>query len=154
MSSTSTELRDGSADPFELSRFVAAQQDSYERALSEITNGRKRSHWMWYIYPQLRGLGRSSTAQMYGITGVDEAQAYLQHELLGPRLIAVCEAALSVEGRTATEIFGKPDDMKLRSCATLFAHISTTDSVFHKIIDKYFDGHADPQTVQLLNDRG
>ena len=146
-----TEASDESDDRFRLARFVSAQRDSFERALSEVKNGHKRSHCMWYIFPQLRGLGRSSTSQLYGITGADEARAYLRHGILGPRLIAVCEAALSVEGRTATEIFGKPDDIKLRSCATLFAHVSNADSVFHKIIDKYFGGKTDRRTVQLLN---
>lgn len=138
-------------DPFDLVRFVSAQHSSYERALSEVSNGRKCSHWMWFIFPQLRGLGHSSTARLYGITGVDEARAYLAHDVLGPRLIAVCEAALSVDGRTALEIFGKPDDMKLRSCATLFAHVSNADSVFHKIIDKYFDGKPDVRTLECLD---
>ena len=105
---------------------------------------------MWYIFPQFRGLGRSSTSQLYGIAGADEAHAYLSHKVLGPRLIAVCEATLAVEGRSATEIFGKPDDMKLRSCATLFAHVSNADSIFHKILDKYFGGKPDRRSVQLL----
>lgn len=140
-------------DPFNLARFVSAQQDSFDRAFSEVKLGRKSSHWMWYIFPQLRGLGHSKTAQFYGITGADEATAYLDHKLLGPRLIAICEAALSVEERSAIEIFGTPDDLKLQSCATLFAHATDTASVFKKIIDKYFDGKADPNTVQLLTDR-
>ena len=138
-------------DPFELARFVLAQDGTFDMALSEVKNGHKSSHWMWYVFPQLRGLGRSSTAQQYGITGSDEAYAYLTHDVLGPRLISICEAALSVEGKSATEIFGKPDDMKLRSCATLFAHVSNANSVFHKIIDKYFDGKVDRRTVQLLD---
>lgn len=148
-----TESLDDVHDPFELARFVSAQQDSFDRALSEVKRGRKSSHWMWYVFPQLRGLGHSSTAQRYGITGADEAAAYLSHDLQGPRLIAICEAALSVEGRSVTEIFGNLDDLKLRSCATLFAHVSDADSVFQKIIDKYFDGKTDASTVQLLNDR-
>lgn len=137
-------------DPFDLARFISAQQDSYDLALSEVRNGHKLSHWMWYIFPQLRGLGFSSTSQLYGITGEPEARAYLAHTVLGPRLIAICEAALAVDGRSATEIFGKPDDMKLRSCATLFAQVSNAKSVFHKIITKYFDGQADRKTIQLL----
>lgn len=141
------------ADPFELARFVAAQHSTFERAMSEVKAGRKQSHWMWYIYPQLRGLGSSSNAQRYGIASAAEAAAYLAHDLLGPRLIVMCEAALSVEGRSATDIFGKPDDLKLRSCATLFAHVSGAEAVFQKIIDKYFDGQTDPGTVQLLSDQ-
>lgn len=141
-----------SNDPFDLSRFVLAQRDSFELALAEIKSGRKASHWMWFIFPQLRGLGRSEMAHHYGITGTDEAQAYLAHAILGPRLIAICEAALSVDGKSATEIFGSPDDMKLRSCATLFAHVSEANSVFHRILETYFDGKVDPTTVQLLQE--
>ena len=137
-------------DPFDLARFISAQQDSYDLALSEVRKGHKASHWMWYIFPQLRGLGFSSTSQLYGITGEPEARAYLAHDVLGPRLIAICEAALAVDGRSATEIFGKPDDMKLRSCATLFAQVSNVNSVFHKLIAKYFDGQTDRKTIQLL----
>lgn len=137
-------------DPFDLARFISAQQESYDLALSEVRNGHKSSHWMWYIFPQLRGLGFSSTSQFYGITGEPEARAYLAHDVLGPRLIAICEAALAVQGRSATEIFGKPDDMKLRSCATLFAQVSNANSVFHKLITKYFDGQTDRKTIQLL----
>jgi uncharacterized protein (DUF1810 family) len=137
-------------DRFNLARFVSAQEDSYDTALAEVARGQKRSHWMWYIFPQLRGLGRSSTARFYGISCAEEARAYLSHEVLGPRLIAVCKAALAVEGRSAAEIFGMPDDMKLRSCATLFARVSNGDSVFHKILDKYFAGKPDPRTLELL----
>jgi len=150
MKTTSTTLPDDREDPFDLDRFVSAQMKAYDIALSEVSAGQKRSHWMWYIFPQLRGLGHSSTSRLYGILSGDEAHAYLSHDVLGPRLIAVCEAALAVEGRSATEMFGKPDDMKLRSCATLFAHVSNADSVFHKILDKYFDGKSDRRTVQLL----
>jgi uncharacterized protein (DUF1810 family) len=138
------------SDRFNLARFVSAQESTYDVALSEVTGGSKYSHWMWFIFPQLRGLGRSSTAQFYGITGLEEARAYLSHEILGPRLIAVCEAALAVEDRSATEIFGTPDDMKLRSCATLFARASNQGSVFHKILDKYFGGKPDSRTLELL----
>jgi uncharacterized protein (DUF1810 family) len=150
MNPTSSGTSKDQGDRFNLARFVSAQENSYDTALSEVRQGRKRSHWMWYIFPQLRGLGRSSTAQFYGITGAEEARAYLSHEVLGPRLIAVCEAALAVEDRSVTEIFGKPDDMKLRSCVSLFAHVSSQDSVFHKILDKYFGGKLDPLTIELL----
>jgi len=137
-------------DKFDLTRFVSAQTHFYEQALKEVSNGKKQSHWMWYIFPQLRGIGRSSTSQRYGITSADEAYAYLEHELLGPRLITICEATLSIEGRSATDIFGKPDDIKLRSCATLFAFVSDANSVFHRILDKYFDGKSDRRTDRLL----
>lgn len=138
------------SDQLNLERFISAQQDSYAHALREVTAGKKFSHWMWYVFPQLRGLGMSSTAHHYGITGLDEAKAYLEHEILGPRLREICEAALSVKGKTALDIFGRPDDMKLRSCATLFAQISEDGSVFHKILDMYFNGTPDERTLQLL----
>src|SRR5579883_1362213 len=112
----------GSAgDPYNLNRFVEAQEDAYERALAEIRNGRKESHWMWYIFPQFDGLGFSATSKRYAIKGVAEAEAYLAHPVLGPRLRECTEATLHVEGRSASDIFGSPDDLKLRSCATLFA---------------------------------
>lgn len=105
---------------------------------------------MWYIFPQLRGLGRSSTAQFYGIQDIEEARAYLAHPVLGPRLIEVSQAALAVEGKSAHEIFGSPDDLKLRSCATLFAQVSAPGSVFHRVIEKLYGGELDPATLQLL----
>jgi uncharacterized protein (DUF1810 family) len=131
-------------------RFVQAQEGEYDRALGEIESGRKRSHWMWYIFPQYDGLGFSSTSKFYSIKSIAEAKAYLSHPILGPRLLECAEAALALEGRTASEIFGSPDDVKLKSCATLFATISPTDSVFHKLLDKYFRGQRDDQTLQLL----
>jgi uncharacterized protein (DUF1810 family) len=137
----------------DLMRFVKAQEADYERALSEIKNGRKRSHWMWYIFPQLDGLGHSSAARLYGIKGIDEAKAYLAHSILGPRLIESMEAALSVEGKTADEIFGFPDVLKFRSCATLFAQISEPASVFERILKKYYDGRPDEATLRLLDER-
>lgn len=141
-------------DPFNLARFVSAQRDSFDLALSEVKNGRKTSHWMWYIFPQLRGLGRSPTSQLYGIANVEEACAYLAHDLLGSRLITICEALLSVDERlSATDIFGKPDDMKLRSCVTLFAYVSDSNSVFDKILDKYYGSENDRRTIQLLENR-
>src|SRR6187200_1370842 len=108
-------------DPYDLDRFVRAQERDYEQALSEIRSGQKRSHWMWYVFPQLHGLGFSSTAQKYAIRSVAEAEAYLRHPILGPRLVQIAEAAAGLESRSAVEVFGSPDGMKLRSCATLFA---------------------------------
>jgi uncharacterized protein (DUF1810 family) len=143
--------RDGSADPFGLLRFLRAQDEDYEQALSEIRSGRKRSHWMWYIFPQLAGLGRTSTAQHFGLRNLDEARAYLAHPVLGPRLVQVAEAALAVEGRSARAIFGSPDDLKLRSCATLFAAVSPPASVFRQLLAKYYDGLPDQRTIELLN---
>ena len=139
-----------SNDPFDLRRFVEAQASVYHRALAEIQSGRKRSHWMWYIFPQFAGLGFSSTSQHYAIKSLAEARAYLAHPLLGPRLAECCEAALRVEGRTAREAFGSPDDLKLRSCATLFARVSPAGSVFERLLDKYFAGQPDEKTLVLL----
>jgi uncharacterized protein (DUF1810 family) len=138
------------ADPYDLERFVQAQARDYSVALAEVTGGEKRSHWMWYIFPQLSGLGSSPTSKRYSIRSTAEAEAYLRHPVLGPRLRECCEAALRVAGRSAYEIFGSPDDMKLRSCATLFAHVSPAGSVFAKVLIKYFRGEGDPATLRLL----
>ena len=140
----------GAGDPHDLNRFVQAQEGDHARALSEIKSGRKRSHWMWYIFPQFDGLGFSPTSKRYAIKSIAEAQAYLAHPVLGPRLKECAEAALGVEGRSAFEILGSPDDMKLRSCATLFASVSPAGSVFHRLLDKYYQGEADSQTLHLL----
>lgn len=137
-------------DPHGLSRFVEAQEHEYAQALSEIRSGRKRSHWMWYIFPQIAGLGHSPTSVHFAIRNAAEASAYLAHPVLGRRLNECAEAVLSVEGRTAHEIFGSPDDMKLRSCATLFASVSPAGSPFQRILDKYFGGERDERTVALL----
>jgi uncharacterized protein (DUF1810 family) len=137
-------------DPYHLSRFVEAQQGDFERALGEVRGGRKRTHWMWYIFPQLDGLAFSSTSKYYAVKGLDEARAYLAHPVLGPRLLECAEAALRVEGRSATEVFGSPDDLKLRSCATLFACVSPPGSVFHRLLDKYYGGEPDQKTLRLL----
>lgn len=136
-------------DDYNLERFAQAQVGSYEQALREIRLGRKTSHWMWYIFPQMAGLGTSSTAQFYGLRSLDEARAYLDHAVLGPRLVTCAEAAMDVEGRNATQIFGTPDDLKLRSSATLFSLVSPPDSVFHQVLAKYFGGRPDQRTVKL-----
>lgn len=137
-------------DPYDLSRFLQAQDRDYERALAELASGRKRTHWMWYIFPQLTGLGSSPTAQRFAIRGLDEARAYLDHPILGARLLECVEAVLRVEDRTANGIFGSPDDMKLRSCATLFACAQPPGSVFERVLAKYYWGEPDPKTLQLL----
>lgn len=137
-------------DPHDLDRFLFAHVDDYQNALAEVRAGHKRTHWMWYIFPQFHGLGFSSMAQRYAIKSVAEAQAYLQHPVLGPRLLECCEAALAVEGRSAHDIFGSPDDMKLRSCVTLFAKVSPPGSVFERLLAKYFQGHPDAKTLELL----
>ena len=137
-------------DIYDLSRFVRAQQDDYERALSEITNGQKRTHWMWYIFPQLDGLAFSPTAKRYAIKSVEEARAYLEHPILGPRLLNCAEAVVGVEGRSAAEIFGSPDDLKLKSCATLFSFVAPPGSVFDRLLEKYYRGQRDGKTLELL----
>jgi uncharacterized protein (DUF1810 family) len=137
-------------DPFNLSRFVEAQADDYDRALAEIRAGRKQSHWMWYVFPQFQGLGSSPTSRHFAINSAAEASAYLAHPTLGPRLLECAESVLRIQGRSALEIFGSPDDMKLRSCATLFAAVSPDGSVFHRIIDGYFQGERDERTIRLL----
>jgi uncharacterized protein (DUF1810 family) len=137
-------------DPYYLSRFLQAQEGDYERARSEIMSGQKRTHWMWYVFPQLDGLASSSTSKHYSIKGVAEAKAYLDHPVLGPRLLEVVEAVIRVEGRSARDIFGSPDDLKLRSCATLFACVSPPDSVFDRLLSKYYRGERDRATLRLL----
>jgi uncharacterized protein (DUF1810 family) len=134
----------------DLDRFVEAQAGTYTQALAEIRAGRKRSHWMWYVFPQLAGLGNSPMSVRYAIANRDEAAAFLAHPVLGPRLLQCAEAVLQIDGCSAFEVFGSPDDLKLRSCATLFAAVSPNASVFHRIIDKYFDGQRDPRTLELL----
>lgn len=141
---------EGRRDPHDLGRFVEAQGGDYERALAEIRRGRKRSHWMWYIFPQYAGLGFSSMSQRYAIKSVAEAEAYLRHPVLGPRLIECAEAVVAVEGKSASEIFGDPDDLKLRSSATLFAHVSPAGSVFERLLRKYFPGGPDDATLRLI----
>ena len=137
-------------DPHGLGRFVAAQAGDYARALAEIRSGRKRTHWMWYVFPQLEGLGSSAISRRYAIRDLAEAEAYLDHAVLGPRLKECFEAVLQVEGRSAQEIFGSPDDLKLHSCATLFASVSPAGSVFERVLGKYFQGRRDALTVGLL----
>ncbi|EYD73284.1 DUF1810 domain-containing protein [Limimaricola hongkongensis] len=133
-----------------LDRFVNAQKDSYATALSEIETGRKRSHWMWYVWPQLRGLGRSPMAQHYGIADAQEARAYLAHPVLGPRLVEISRAMLAHRDRAPEEILGGIDALKLRSSATLFAAQPGTDPVFSKILDAFYDG-PDARTLALLD---
>jgi uncharacterized protein (DUF1810 family) len=137
-------------DTYDLTRFVRAQARDYEQAIAEIRSGRKRSHWMWYIFPQFDGLGLSATSKQYAIKSVAEAEAFLRHPVLGPRLLESAQTALGLEGRSAFDVFGSPDDMKLRSSATLFARISPAGSVFEQLLDHYFDGKPDDKTLRLL----
>lgn len=136
-------------DPFDLKRFVDAQRSVYAEVCAELAAGCKRSHWMWFVFPQLKGLGRSATAQHYGIASKAEAQAYWAHPLLGPRLKECTELVLAVDGRSAHQIFGPPDDLKFRSCMTLFAR-ATGDAVFSRALEKFFDGRPDEATLRLL----
>jgi uncharacterized protein (DUF1810 family) len=138
------------ADPYDLERFVAAQDPVWDRVRAELARGRKASHWMWFVFPQLAGLGSSSTARAYAVSGLDEAQAYLAHPVLGPRLREAAELAAAVEARTASEVFGYPDDLKLRSSMTLFARAAPQVPVFTAVLDRYFGGDPDPRTLELL----
>jgi len=133
-----------------LQRFLDAQDGVYATALAELRAGRKRSHWMWFVFPQIAGLGHSSTAAYYAIADLAEARAYLAHPLLGTRLAECAEALLGVTGRTAHEIFGSPDDLKLRSSMTLFAQVAGPDSVFRRVLERYYGGEADARTLDLL----
>jgi len=133
-----------------LERFVDAQKNSYSAALHEISAGSKRSHWIWYIFPQLKGLGRSSNAERYGLLDIDEANAYLQHPILGPRLIEISRALLELKTSDPSLVMGYPDDIKLKSSMTLFAAVPGADPVFEKVLKKYYSGSLDARTLQLL----
>ena len=137
-------------DPHDLHRFVQAQEHTYALALDELSDGRKASHWMWFVFPQLRGLGHSAMATQYGIASLDEARAYLAHPLLGARLVQCTRLVLEIEGSSAHDVFGSPDDVKFRSCMTLFAHAAPGQPLFAAALRKYFDGAPDPRTMQLL----
>lgn len=140
----------GTAATAALQRFVDAQRDSYAQALAELRAGRKRGHWIWYVLPQLHGLGRSALSQEYGIAGAAEATAYLAHPLLGPRLRECVQALLEHADRPAASLLGELDALKLRSCLTLFASVSPPDSLFQRALDGFFDGAGDPTTLRLL----
>lgn len=133
----------------DLERFVRAQDGVYDRALAELAAGSKRSHWMWFVFPQVAGLGSSPTAQAYAIRDLAEARDYLAHPVLGPRLTECAETLLGVEGRTASQIFGFPDDLKLRSSMTLFAEAAADSGVFGQVLDRYYDG-PDVRTREIL----
>jgi uncharacterized protein (DUF1810 family) len=147
MTSDDADRRD---DPYDLNRFLTAQEGDYERALAEIRSGRKRTHWMWYVFPQFDGLAFSATSKYYAIKSENEVRAYLAHPVLGPRLLECVGAMLSIEGQSATQILGSPDDLKLRSCATLFAAVVPPGSPFHQLLEKYFPAGPDRRTLQLL----
>ena len=140
-------------DPFALQRFVEAQNACFDQVYSELRQGQKRSHWMWFIFPQLKGLGASPMAVRYAISGWKEAEAYLQHAILGSRLRQCTELVLQVEGRSIREIFGTPDDLKFRSSMTLFANASRENQVFELALQKYFAGQPDQLTIEGLRDK-
>ncbi|MBO3271001.1 DUF1810 domain-containing protein [Hymenobacter defluvii] len=134
-----------------LTRFLDAQKADYQTALSEIKNGRKRSHWMWYIFPQIQGLGFSETSRFYAVRDAAEAEAYLAHPVLGSRLLEISNALLTLSASNATSVFGSPDDLKLKSSMTLFASLPKADPVFQAVLDKFFNGTKDDKTLQLLH---
>ena len=136
--------------PYNLQRFLDAQVPTYNTVLDELRAGRKSSHWIWFIFPQIAGLGHSSMAQQFAISSLDEAAAYLQHPVLGPRLRACMQLVLDVKGRSAAEIFGYPDNLKFRSCMTLFLTAATNNTLFKDALIKYFDGKPDQLTLDIL----
>ena len=136
--------------PEELDKFVRAQQRDYAAALSEIRSGRKRSHWMWYIFPQIQGLGMSSTAQFYGIKDLEQAKDFLDHPYLGRNLIEISSALLALDGNNPTAVMGYPDDLKLRSCMTLFELADPSCDIFPAVLEKFYGGRRDEQTLRIL----
>jgi uncharacterized protein (DUF1810 family) len=141
---------ESASDPFDLQRFVDAQERVYPTVLGELRVGRKRGHWIWFIFPQFAGLGSSPTAARYAISSLDEARAYLRHELLGPRLHECTQLVNAVQGRSIGEIFGSPDDLKVRSSMTLFAHATDDNQDFVQLLERYYDGGEDPLTLERL----
>jgi uncharacterized protein (DUF1810 family) len=139
-----------STDPHNLQRFVDAQKPDYEQVCAELRAGHKRTHWIWFIFPQMKGLGRSETASYYGIASRPEAEAYLAHPVLGPRLRECTRLVNLVEGRSIDQIFGYPDNLKFRSSMTLFAATAADNQIFEDALEKYFAGEPDPRTIELL----
>jgi uncharacterized protein (DUF1810 family) len=141
---------ESASDPFDLQRFVDAQARIYGQVLDELRAGRKRSHWIWFVFPQIAGLGSSATAARYALASLDEARAYLRHDLLGPRLHECTRLVNAVQGRSIGEIFGSPDDMKVRSSMTLFIRATDDNSDFVELLARYYDGEEDPLTLERL----
>lgn len=139
-------------DPFDLQRFVVEQDRVYGSVIDELRRGRKRGHWIWFVFPQVRGLGHSAMAHRYGISSLDEARAYLAHEVLGPRLRECARLVTHIGGRSADDIFGWPDNLKVRSSMTLFARATDDNADFRAVLDKFYDGEDDPATVELLSE--
>jgi uncharacterized protein (DUF1810 family) len=140
-------------DPYGLNRFISAQAGVYDRVLAELRGGLKRTHWMWYIFPQIDGLGHSPTTRLYSMKSLEEARRYLSHPVLGARLVECAEAVLAVQGLSASDIFGHPDDWKLQSSMTLFALAAEPGSVFDSVLEKYFQGKRDARTLQIVGNR-
>jgi uncharacterized protein (DUF1810 family) len=139
------------ADRYDLQRFVDAQEHVYATVLAELRNGRKRSHWIWFVFPQLQGLGHSPTAVRFGVSSLDEARAYLAHQVLGPRLRECARLVARIDGRSADQIFGWPDNLKVRSSMTLFTRATDDNAEFRAVLDKFYNGEEDPATAELLN---
>ena len=137
-------------DPFNLNRFIEAQGPVYARVCSELRAGRKTSHWMWFVFPQIKGLGFSPVAMKFAITSLDEARAYLDHPVLGPRLLECTRLVCAVKGKTIHEIFGSPDDMKFRSCMTLFSRTADGPGVFEEALNRFFGGEPDALTLERI----
>lgn len=138
------------SEEFDLARFKEAQDSVYHRVKSELTKGHKQTHWIWYVFPQIDGLGRSYTAKKYAIKNIEEAKCYLKEPLLAGRLFECCQILLNIQNKTAAQILGHPDDLKLHSCATLFAYVSEPESVFQQIINKYYGGEFDRLTLDII----
>jgi len=134
-----------------LQRFINAQEANYPAALAEVKNGRKQSHWMWYVFPQVKGLGFSETSKYYAIEDMKEAEEYLKHPVLGKRLVFICNELLALKTNDASKIFGSPDDLKLRSSMTLFSLVPGTHPIFQLVLDKFFNGAKDNKTLQIIN---
>jgi len=143
-------MRSQSGDPYNLQRFVDAQRPVYAQVCEELRAARKQTHWMWFIFPQMRGLGRSSMAERFGIASPAEARAYAAHPVLGPRLRECCGLLLQLESNSAIELFGFPDDVKLRSSMTLFARAVPDEPAFRKVLEKFFNGEQDAATLRLV----
>ncbi len=137
-------------DPSKLNRFIQAQERVYSNVLAELKSGHKTTHWMWFIFPQILGLGHSPTAKLYAIKNLDEASQYLNHPLLGARLLECSETLLGINGKSVTDVFGWPDDLKLKSSMTLFSCVAGSDSVFDEVLNRFFQGEQDTSTLQLL----
>ena len=135
---------------YDLERFYKAQEYDYKTALSEIRNGRKESHWMWYVFPQVAGLGRSAMAEYYAIRNKEEASAYIEDPVLGKRLIEISQALLQIESDDAGKVMGWPDNLKLRSCMTLFAEVAPEQPVFRSVLEKFYDGEMDGKTLDIM----